>query len=884
MDLFQQILESTNGGRDLIVECHPEFFGVADDVKVRIRPEDRVASAHIHKMTSFYILKDFGDSQKGKDGITVFAETHGMERKDAIRMLAVRYGFEREPKGSFGPIIETRPLSGEMKTGDKSFEFKSDFTLGELRFLGPKVVAETVQQLRWHSVARMIICKEDKEVVISSTPSYPIFARDMHNLKTGEIIGRKIYQPRYQVKGDGKNYKFSYYPKGIQPGTYVHGLYELEKDVETGIEVKKVVICSGERDALVVKSMGCHPIWLNSETKDFPPALVPRLLSITQNLYYIPDVDKTGKKEAMKNVRLYPQLRTVWLPDSIKSKMSDQHKPCKDLRDWAEMHPGKDEFSQLLNTAKSYQFWHHTEKGKLDVDIDNMLYFLNIEGFWRIKNNVTDEFEFIHIDGHIIKRVTLEDIRLFIIKWSQNQSQQIRNLLLKNRKQALDQLNDLAVQDICLNNATSNSQTFCFKNKQIMVTDEDIFEVDEDGQCFFQEDKVIDHDFTKLPPMFEFEEIPDADGVKRYYIMPKTDTCKLFNVMIKTSMIYWQKEESGLQLTEDEEKIENQCLAAKMFGIGYLLHRHREKSRDWAPLLLDNNTRIDSNVAEGGSAKSFLFTDVLPACGYKVVKYVAKKKNPMEDDFIFDQVTVDTDLFYIDECPDGFEYDKLNAFITDTLIINKKNKSRFTIPYLEAPKISCITNFAPHDFGGSAMRRFMHELYGDYYHYASPTNGYTTSRTIKDDFGMVLFGDNYPEEDWNRDFNFLLQCEQFYLHTVSELNDKISPNLSDVIKRHNSSQFTSEFDDWANRYFSDANHLNTGIIAEFMVHDYNSSGISPQINKKELKRQLKAWVSCQEGLEFNPIDKCPEKNIRRIKCKYQGVQTEKFYIAGTYCG
>lgn len=884
MDLIRHIFNCTNNGRDLIVECHPEFSGIADNVMVRLRPEDKVASAHIHLMGDRYILKDFGDSQKGKDGIAVFAETHGMEIKDTIHMLAVRYGIESEARGSFGPIIESRVLSGDMKEGEKNFEFKSDFTLAELRFLGPLVTAETVQQLGWHSVVRETICMEGKEIVISSTPSYPIFARDMHDLKSGEIIGRKIYQPRYQSKGDGKNFKFSYYPKGLQPGTYVHGLYELEKDVDAGIEVKKIIICSGERDALVVKSMGYHPIWLNSETKDLPPALISRLLSITKRLYYIPDVDKTGKKQAMKNVRLYPQLRTVWLPESIKSKMSDQHKPCKDLRDWAEIHPGKDEFYQLLNSAKSYQFWYYGENGKPAIDIDSMLYFLNIEGFWRIRNNVTNEFEFVRIDGHIIKRVTLEDIRLFVIEWSQSQSRQVRNLLLKSRKTALEQLKDLAVCDISLTNATSSSQIFCFKNKQIMVTDEDIFEVDEDAQCFFQEDKVINHDFTKLPAMFDVEKVTEDDGVKRFYVFPKTDSCKLLNVFIKTSMIYWQKTEMGAELTEKEEKIENQCLAAKMFGIGYLLHRHREKSRDWAPLLLDNNTRIDSTVAEGGSAKSFLFSDVLPACGYKVVKYVAKKNNPMEDDFIFDQVEADTDLFYIDECPDKFEYDKLNAFITDSLIVNKKNKSRITIPYPMAPKISCITNFAPHDFGGSAMRRFMHELYGDYYHYASPTNGYTTSRTIKDDFGIVLYGDDYPEEDWNRDLNFLLQCEQFYLHTVSELNDKISPDLSNVIKRHNSSQFTSEFDDWANRYFSAPAHLNTEIIADDMVRDYGISGKIPQLDKKDLKRQLKAWVTCQDGLEFNPLDKCNDKANRRIKCKYQGANSEKFYIAGTYSG
>jgi len=882
--VINNILLKTNGGRDLIVECHPEFRDVADECMAKLRGEERCASAHIHRMGDKYILKDFGDGAKGKDGIEVYAETHNMTIKEAVHALAVRYGIENDNGCSFGPRIETRPLTGSLRYGEKEFEFRSDFTSGELRFLAPKATTEILHQLGWHSVARIISCKDDREIVISSTPAYPIFARDMYDEATGNLIGRKIYQPRFMPKDDGRNYKFTYYPAGMQPGSYIHGLYELQQVVKDAGKVENVVITSGERDAIVAKSMGYYPIWFNSETKEIPSALFCRLQTLAKHIFYIPDIDATGKAMAMKNLKLYPQLRTVWLPESITSKMGDQHKACKDLRDWAEIYPDKKDFEYLINTARSYQFWEFDEDGKPYICNDSLLYFLNMNGYWRIKNDIVNEYEFIHVYDHVVTPVKPEDIRLFYMKWCETQKKAIRNLLLKSRTKWMDLLKDLAVMSIDFQSATSNSQVFCFQNKQIMVTDEDIYAIDKENAYYFWEKQVIRHNVELLPPMFDVKEYADAEGRKAFAVIPTYGTCKLFMVLIRTSMIYWEKREHGGQLTEKEELEENRSLSAKMFAFGHLIHRYREKSRDWAPVSLDNNTKLDSKVAEGGSAKTFLFSDVLTHMGYDVIIYNAKDKNPLKDDFMFDQMTPDTDVFVIDEIPDGFEYDKMNSYITGTITVNKKNKARFDIPYRQAPKLAFISNFPIHDFGGSASRRQMPLTYSDYYHYASPTNGHTTTRTIKDDFGMVLMGDDYSEEDWNRDLNFALQCEQFYLRAVSELNDKITPDLTRVLQRHNYSQFTESFDSWAVEYFGSSENLNCDKVAEVMLNSYNRSGRLPLLEKKEFKSMLKAWVGCQDGLEFNPLVVCNDKKNRRIKCEYLGRTSEKFHIAGEYQG
>lgn len=876
MNSIENIFSLTNQGKDLIIECYPQFLGVDDGKMVKLRPEEKVASAHIHKHGDKYYLKDFGSGDKAMDGIDVFATCNGMDRSDAIRHLALRYGIYSGNTNVLGPKYERRALTGELKTGEKRYEFRSDFLPEELRFLAPCATAETVKSLGWESVSRIIICKEDCELIVNSTPAYPIFARRLRGEEFEGKNAMKIYQPRNVARADGRSYKFSYYPSGLNSGNYVHGLYELEQCVKDGEKVDAVVICSGERDAIVVKSFDMHPVWLNSETKEIRDHLIHHLGQLAKAIYYIPDIDKTGKCMALQNMKRHGELRTVWLPESITARTGDQNKPCKDLRDWAEIHRTRSEFYALINTAKTYQFWH-MENGKPVFDADSMLYFLNKNGFWRIHDE-NSNYQFVHINGHRVKAVTIEDIRHFITDWTQKQDKSVRNMMLANRKNKIDLINDLPVKEVDFKNSTSKSQIFAFQNKQIIVTAEDIKEVDEDSQVFFWDNKIIKHDFTFMPQMFSYVPYEDSNGKTQFQITNLNPSCKLLCILANSSRIYWFAEEHGIELTESQQQEENLNLSARLFSIGYLLHRHKEKAREWAPLYMDNNTNPNSNAAEGGTLKSFIVSDILPKCGLEVVKYAAKKRNAMEDDFIFDEVTKDTDVVFIDECPDGFEYDKFNTSITNDLTINKKNHNRYTLPYEQSPKFALASNWVPHDDGGSFFRRYMCLTNSDYYHYASPNNGYTTSRSPRDEYGMVIMGDDYPEEDWVRDYNFLLQCEQFYLHAVSELNDKITPNLSSILQRAASKKFPSEFGMWADKFYTNPDNLNKPIVLSLLVEKYNQEN-HIKLDSRKVKTYLKSWAT-YKLLEFNPLDVCNDKQYRRIKNKVCGRSVESVYIRG----
>lgn len=104
---------------------------------------------------------------------------------------------------------------------------------------------------------------------------------------TPEVKFYKIYEPL----NPDKQWRFSYTPEGVKPKDYINGLSELKAlyrefnsreeaafkknpaNAEKPYKEQKLqeaFICSGERDALCVKSLGFSPIWFNSETYKLP--------------------------------------------------------------------------------------------------------------------------------------------------------------------------------------------------------------------------------------------------------------------------------------------------------------------------------------------------------------------------------------------------------------------------------------------------------------------------------------------------------------------------------------------------------------------------------------------------------------------------------------
>lgn len=80
----------------------------------------------------------------------------------------------------------------------------------------------------------------------------------------------------------------------------------------------------------------------------------------------------------------------------------------------------------------------------------------------------------------------------------------------------------------------------------------------------------------------------------------------------------------------------------------------------------------------------------------------------------------------------------------------------------------------------STKRRLLVYHNSDYYHEATEENDYPFSRKIADDFGgKNILTREATNEEWNNDYNFMLQCLQFYLSQT----EKIEAPLDNLLQK-----------------------------------------------------------------------------------------------------
>ena len=347
----EDILNATHGGLDIILDCYPQARDCVNAKKHFAIRDERTPSASLRQYDSksygkIWQVTDFGGEGKGENGISVYMNYKGMRQSqfnEALLQLAAQYGVKDELNHAVNkPDIRKRPARQDEPDGSRSFELNERFTDDELRILGPKVKQEDVDALHWHSVKWITTVKNREVLVKTSNSHYPIFMREClvkeaHGDEP-EVKFYKVYEPLNCDKG----FRFSYTPAGVKPQRYINGLTELKAafhqfnseeekewqrthDDDKPYKEKKLpeaFICSGERDSLCCRSMGFHPLWFNSETYRLSVEEYKEIMKYVEVLYNIPDIDETGRRKGRELALTYVDIRTVWLPEWLKTIMT----------------------------------------------------------------------------------------------------------------------------------------------------------------------------------------------------------------------------------------------------------------------------------------------------------------------------------------------------------------------------------------------------------------------------------------------------------------------------------------------------------------------------------------------------------------------------------
>lgn len=876
----ERLYEATDEGLE-ILELH--YPGAAHSAKTnepfRVRSWEKTPSARVKRFKTSsggYVWKvtDFGIEAKAMSPIEVHMKEKGMEFAEAIADLASIFGItETLNKTINRPDIRKLPATSDQPDGGCFWELNQDFTKRELEIMGPFVKADHMKAMNWYR-ARFIATTKNRETTYKySTEHYAIFMRECwYETQEGE---KKRFYKIYEPENPDKKWRFQYRPAGEKPQSFINGLYELQeayrkmneaeekaffkdpanegKPFKT-IKLESAFICSGERDAICVKSLGEFPLWFNSETYNISPAEIRQIQKYVKTIYNIPDLDATGVAKGRELSLKYIDICTVWLPESLKEHRDNRGRPMKDFRDWIGLVKDKYAFKNLVMSADPVKFWYYTQSEdgakKYSISSSCLTNFIEVSGFYNLKDESSNTVSLVKITGNVVSPVSVRDIRNYVIRWARENGlpRALRDLIGTTKLLTNVQLENLATVTLDFSSATSSSQLFYFPRFAVKVTRDKIEKVDTasgGASNYVWEENIIPHDIRILPDMFEITHPEGSVRSEDFDISILDNRSCFFRYLINGSRNYWRKELeiewngkpveeaakyqedhkfdiAGPLLTDEEIQEQKRSLINKIFCIGYMLHRYKELSKPWAPFVMDN-TIGENDQCNGGSGKSFMFRalDVLSSW----LSVDGRSKNLCSGQFSFEQVSEKTDIVTVDDCSDNFPFKDLYSKLSGDLTINPKYISTYNLGFWKAPKFSFTTNYVPREFSPSTVRRMIFCVFSDYYHTASEENDYIEDRPIRSDFGKdIMARDFYSEHEWEADINFMLQCVKFYL-SVHPLGIKIQPKIDNILFRKHMRDMSANFADWAAGYFAidddgKGEHLDCMIIREKAFEDY----------------------------------------------------------------
>lgn len=817
------------------------------------------------------------------------------------------------------PKLTKRPATETEKPNDYFYEIKDGFSDLEIETLFAKAAIRNSSNLNnndWYAHLRKTCAmygvyalvsftwiKDREAIVTQSTDTYPIFMIEGDGFK-------KIYQP----KSLDKKYRFRYF--GEKDPNYIFGYKRLLKQFNDGekawldekstdadqaeggtdtvgkaFKLKEVIICSGDRDSLNVASLGYNVIWLNSEAARLPIKTYNELHKMCEGVYNLPDLDATGVKMGHKLALEFLDLKTIQLPVELLERKDWRGNPCKDVRDYLAYYEKRD-FEKLVQSALEYKFWdeqiQYDKNGKpkgITYVLNNvrMYNFLQRNGFYRIESKTSKNgYEYIRVDKNIVKVVDAKEVKAFVnhfLKEKFTADQKLRNTFYRSNQLKDESLDNLDFALIDFKYYDKGYQYLFFEDRTWKITPSEVIEyrAGEVDKMVWME-KVIPHKVRKQEPSFKITAVQSADESTHFDIEILNKDCLFLKFLVQTSRVHWRKELeeeldklpedkrteylkehkysiNGPLLSKDEILEQKQHLVNKIFTLGYMLCRHKEKSKPWAPFLMDHKLSAEGQ-SNGGSGKTIFAASVKPFMNFLLID--GKNKSLIDDKHSFENVTEKTEIILIDDLGRGINLETFFSMITEGITVNPKYAQRFFMEYNVAPKIIFTSNYGVKDITSSAERRLIYCAFSDYYHNNS-TGTYREDRTPANDFGKNLIVDFTPDE-WNHYINTMASCLQFYM----TMNMKINPPMDNVQKRNLQGIMGDAFMGWADVYF---NHKDER-LDEFVSKQEAMAAFAKEANQKYITpnqfiAKVEAWCKYYR-YAFNPAE-LQGKNGRIIR-------------------
>lgn len=189
--------------------------------------------------------------------------------------------------------------------------------------------------------------------------------------------------------------------------------------------------------------------------------------------------------------------------------------------------------------------------------------------------------------------------------------------------------------------------------------------------------------------------------------------------------------------------------------IGYIISRYKDPLNPRAVIFTEDIEAEEEGESQGGSGKGLLFSFCRQ---FRKVSDFDGKNFRLNDTFVFQNVDLDTNIIFIDDVERHFKFTGLFSILTNSLLINKKNKAQFIIPFERSPKIVITSNYSVGAMDISSERR----------KYEFPiVKHFGKDYEPIDEFKRQFFIE-WDEKEWCKFDNYMAHCCKQYLAESSK--------------------------------------------------------------------------------------------------------------------
>lgn len=502
---------------------------------------------------------------------------------------------------------------------------------------------------------------------------------------------------------------------------------------------------------------------------------------------------KSAYKRATFNSKYFEDINKI---DRIKSNLSKGISK-KDIANLLKIDETIIDEVKEINDDDDFWTKFEDKKGNITIKIDSLKYkyFLERKGFKKYYPESATNPTFVHIKSNKVTQSSVDIIKDIVLKFLLDRNEiEVFNFCSKSAQLFSDYyLTMLESIDLKMIKDSRNEAFIPFQNGVVKITKNkvDLIDfIDVDG--YIWENQIINRDFVK------------SDDIENDFK----------NMVEKVS-------------ADDSKRIN-----ALEHTLGYLIHSFKDKTDQKAIII--NDQEIDDNP-NGGSGKSLMISAL--SNFKKVVKIDGKSFDSKKGDFVYQRVTLDTQILAFDDVKKNFDFEQLFSIITEGIAINRKNKDEVFIPFERSPKIIITTNYVINGSGTSHDRR-RHEI--EFFQY------FNGKRNPLTEYGRLLF-DSWESSDWIKFDNYMISNLQKFLKNGLVESVSINADIKRLIQSTN-----KDFYDWVidGNLPENVRVYNTEIMAKF-TNEYKNYNL---MNSKTFLK----WI--HEYCKFNDYEIVKDKD------------------------